>query len=97
MLLQTVLKTVSRFEDPQLERVVDHTGQGGAEEFGPLGGGELTDVQPESLEAGRVGRLVDGVKADAEKVTTRSGSVTPRCLVRSQRAGLHVTGIIVPG
>ena len=62
-----------RLEDPQLERIVDHTGQRSAEEFGPIRRGKLADVQPESLEAGRVDRVIHGVKANTETNGQRAG------------------------
>ena len=71
LLLQAVLKTITRFEDSQLERVVDHTGQSSAEELGAVRRGQLTDVEPKALEPGRVNRVIGRVKANAGTVMER--------------------------
>ena len=98
LLLQTVLKAVSRFEDPQFERVVDHARQGGAEEPGSVCRGQLTDVVPQTLEPRWVNRVIDGVKADAGKIIMLwLESVTCRLFVMNKRAVLHVTGVMAPG
>ena len=98
LLLKAVLQTVARLEDSQLERVVDHAGQRGAEQLGVLGCCKLVHVQTQALKPGRVNGLIGRVKANAGTVSTkRSDAVTFRYLALSKRAVLHVTGVIVPG